>query len=145
MKKLLGIILIAILTSTVVCAQQSKTLQPTAFGYSYTAVAGDTISATDTAWTYDVTVNKATPLYYNFAVKVLKVSAGSCTVYVMGKIYPTDEFTPISSGTFAGSQADTTILFTQNTTRQFYRIYRVKVVYVSGKTKVSTITNYLFY
>ena len=126
-------------------AQYTETLNSGSYGVSYKGLAKDTVSATDTAFTYDITVNKATSLYYNLAVKVARVSAGSCTVSIMGKIYETDVFTPITSGTFAGSQADTTIIFTQNTTKQFYRIYRVKVVYVSGKTKVTSFVNYLFY
>jgi hypothetical protein len=144
MKKFVVLLLLMIACFTIQ-AQYSKTLGVGEYGIGYTGLAKDTVSATDTAFTYEYTVNKATPLFYNIACKVLKVSAGSCSISIQGRIFNTDAYTNITTYTFAGSQADTTVVFTQNTTAQFYRTYRIKVLYVSGKTKVSYFTTYLFY
>lgn len=145
MKKLFLLMCIALLTFAV-SAQKTVKLAPNVYAFEYTGVAADSISATDTAFTYDVEVNKPNALFYNFKVKLTELSSPcTMTVSVMGKMYVDDVFTPITSGTYSGSGTDTTIIFTQNTTAQFYRYYRVKVVYGANKAKVTYYKLYFKY
>lgn len=145
MKKFLTLCLLLLVATFAIKAQTVPMMAAGSYEYSYTGKAADTVTVNDTAWTNEFTVNKATPLYYNFACKILKVSAGSCTISLQGRIFGTDEYTNITTYSFAGTQADTIILFPQVSTRQFYRTYRVRVVYVSGKTKVYNIIGYFKY
>lgn len=145
MKKVI-LLVCAILLTFAVSAQKTIKLSPTVYAVEYTGVAADSISATDTAFTYDVEVNKPNALFYNFKVKLTELASPcNMVVSVMGKYFIDDEYTPITSATYTGAGTDTTIVFTQNTTAQFYRYYRVKVVYGDKKAKVSYYKLYFKY
>ena len=118
-------------------------LKPSTYALVYTCLAVDTVSATDTAWTYEVFVNKPTSLFYNVSTKITELtSPGKCAVSLQGKIFSDDDYTNITTYNYLGSGTDTTIVFTQNTTKQFYRYYRVRVVHADGKAKIYNIKFY---
>jgi hypothetical protein len=137
MKKFLSLLFALVLICTV-SAQKTVKLASNLYAVEYTGVAADSISATDTAFTYDVEVNKPNALFYNFKVKLTELSSPCImTVSVMGKMYIDDDYTTITSQAYSGGGTDTSIVFTQNTTAQYYRYYRVKVIYGDKKAKVS--------
>ena len=144
MKKSFSMLLIALLSLLAMNTVEAQVkLKPSNYALVYTGLAVDTISATDTAWTYEVFVNKPTSLFYNVSTKITELaSPGKCAVSLQGKIFSDDDYTNITTQSYLGSGTDTTIVFTQNTTKQFYRYYRVRVVYAANKVKVYNIKFY---
>lgn len=144
MKKSFSILLIAMLSLVAMnTAEAQVKLKPSTYAWVYTGMAVDTISATDTSWTYELIVNKPTSLFYNVSAKITELtSPGKCAVSLQGKIFSDDDYTNITTYNYYGSGTDTTIVFTQNTTKQFYRYYRVKVVYGANKVKIYNIKFY---
>jgi hypothetical protein len=137
MKKL--ILLLALVAMTVnMFAAGEVTLKADTYYYSYTGAAADT-SISGVVWNKAVIVNKATPVYYNIAVTVDEVTAGSCPVIIQGKIFDGETYTPIDTLT---ATSDTTLYFTQNTTASFYRYINIQVKAGSGKFKTTAITEY---
>jgi hypothetical protein len=146
MKKILFLICLVAFIFSSATAQKSIKLAPNVYAVEYTGVTADSISATDTAWTYDIQVNKANATFYNLKLKLTELSSPCImTVSLMGKIYVDDDYTTIGSHQYLGAGTDTSLLFTQNTTAQFYRYYRVKVVYGDKKAKVSYFKIYFKY
>ena len=113
-------------------------LSADAYLYGYTGTAADT-SISGVVLNKAVIVNKATPLYYNIAVTVDEVTAGSCPIIIQGKIFDGETYTAIDTLT---ATSDTTVYFTQNTTASFYRYFNIQVKAGSGKFKVTAIQQY---
>ena len=143
MKKIM-LLLVALLSFAIMptMAQKTVKLSPNVYAVAYTGVTADSVSATDTTFYIDVLTNKPSALYYNFRIKINDVTTSLTTTSVMGKIFDDDPWTTITSQAYHGTGSDTTITFTQNTTAQFYRYYRIKVVYTSGKASINYIKMY---
>ena len=143
MKKIFAFIAIALIMSMVTTTVTAQVkLKPNQFAYVYTGVSVDSVSVNDTVFAKEIFVNKPTTLYYNVSVKITEIASASCTISLQGKIFSDDVYTNITTATYSGGGSDTTVIFTQNTTKQFYRYYRVRIVYGSGKVAVYNIKCY---
>jgi len=120
---------------------QAQTILPVkTYIYTYTGLATDTVGSGTTTWNKAIQLNKLDGLYYNAKVKVSDVVAGAaCTVKLQGKIFSTDSYTDISTVTWTGAGTDTTILFTQNSSKVYYRYLNFLVTRTAGKLKVDYI------
>lgn len=122
-------------------AMQAQTVLPTTkYVYSYTGVATDTVGAVSTTLSKAIQLNKLDGLFYNASVKVSDVTAGAkCSVALQGKIFAEDAYTTITTVTWYGGGTDTTILFTQNSNKIYYRYLNFLVTRVATKAKVDKI------
>jgi hypothetical protein len=137
MKKL---ILLLILLVGAVSIQAQTVLPSTKYIYTYTGVATDTVGAVGTTWNKAVQLNKLDGLFYNASVKVSDVTAGAkCSVALQGKVFAEDAYTTITTVTWYGGGTDTTILFTQNTNKVYWRYLNVHVTRLAMKAKVNKI------
>lgn len=133
-------ILMLILSVGAVAIQAQTVLPTTKYIYSYTGVASDTVGAVETTWNKAIQLNKLDGLFYNASVKVSDSTVGAkCSVALQGKIFAEDAYTTITTVTWYGGGTDTTILFTQNTNKIYYRYLNVLVTRVAAKAKVSKI------
>lgn len=141
MKKIFLLMVLFIVTSlatSTLYAQNPIYLSGNHFSYDYTGVAADSVTANDTMWHREIVSLHPQALYYQFRVKLTELTSPAvCTVYVLAKTYKDEDYTTISSQQYSGGGTDTTITFTQTSTKQFYRYYLVKVVYGSNKAKVT--------
>jgi hypothetical protein len=100
---------------------------------------GDTVSTNHDSIAVQTFINKPQATYYNWQTKVLDVSSGGkVSVSLQGKKFNAEAFTNITTVIYYGSGNDSTINFTQETTKQFYNTYRVLYKFVAGKTKISS-------
>lgn len=124
-------------------AQKSVKMKPSIYAHVFTGTVADSVTVNDTAYTFDCFANKATSLFYNVSVKIAEItSPGKCSVSLQGRIFSDDDFTNIATYNYSGTGTDTTLVFTQNTTKQFYRYYRVRVVYTDKSVYVYNIKFY---
>lgn len=139
MKKLIAFLILAI--GFACLPSKAQTILPVGkFIYSYTGVATDTVGATSTTWSKEIQLNKLDGLFYNSSVKVSDAVAGAkCSVALQGKYFSTDEYTTITTVTWYGGGTDTTILFTQNSSKIYYRYLKYLVTNVTPRAKVSLI------
>jgi hypothetical protein len=116
---------------------KSKTLGLQDYVYEYTLGASDTVSNNDTLWSAELLTNKIAPLLYNIKVKLTKVSGTpKSTVYLQGKLFSDDTWVNITSLTYGGTTADTTIVIS-NTTANRYRYFKILVSRTAGTFKVT--------
>jgi len=139
MKKMKKLLLVTMLFAFAFA--QAQTILPVkTYIYTYTGVATDTVGSGTTTWNKAIQLNKLDGLYYNAKVKVSDVVDGAaCTVKLQGKIFSTDSYTDISTVTWTGAGTDTTILFTQNSNKVYYRYLNFLVTRTAGKLKVDYI------
>lgn len=143
MKKFIGLLLLFIVSVAISNVTQAQTkLKPYEYAYVYLGKTADTATVNQTNIYKDVFVNKPSSLYYNVSIKLTTANAGKCSASLQGKIFTDDDYTNITTYNYAGSQSDTTLIFTQNSTKQFYRYYRIKVTYSSGKCSIYNIKYY---
>lgn len=136
-KAILSFILVAVCFLSVqnIDAQNLATDQ---FVYDYSGVASDTVGIGTTTWFKELNINKPQMLYYNNQLKVTKVSGSPrATIKLQGKIFSTDTYTDITTTAYYGTTADTTINYTQVTTKQSYRYYKLLITATAGRTKVT--------
>ncbi len=137
MKKFLMFLILAI---GFFSANAQTILKVDNYVYLYTGVAADTVSTVDTLWTKDIQLNKLEGLFYNGKVKVSDITAGAkCKVSIKGKIFATDAYTNITTVQWYGGGTDTTILFTSNTNKVYWRYLQFEVDQVATKLKVDYI------
>lgn len=106
----------------------------------YTGLASDTVGVGNTTWGYVQLLNKSDGLYYNAKVKVSDVTAGAaCTVKLQGKYFDDDAFADITTYTWYGGGTDTTLVFTSNTNKVYYRYLKVLVSRTASKLKVNSV------
>ena len=136
MKKFI-LMIIAMLTFSVAMSAQ-KTLDPTIYFVEYTGVVSDTVGVGTTTWSYPLLLNKTEGLYYNAKVKVQDVAAGAaCTVKLQGKYFSDDAYSDITTYTWYGGGTDTTVVFTGNTNKIYYRYLNILVTRTASKAKVN--------
>jgi hypothetical protein len=110
MKKLFILLILATISIMSYSQDKSKTLGLQDYVYEYTLGASDTVSNNDTLWSAELLTNKIAPLLYNIKVKLTKVSGTpKSTVYLQGKLFSDDTWVNITSLTYGGTTADTTI------------------------------------
>lgn len=116
----------------------AQTLLPAEYLFDYAGVSTDTVGNGTTTWSKEIIVNKSQMLYYNKQLKVTKVSGSPrATIKLQGKNFSTDAYTDITTTAYYGTTADTTINYTQVSTKQPYRYYKFLITATAGKTKVT--------
>jgi hypothetical protein len=127
-------------------AQTNKPILTSNYIYEYTGDATkDTVGGTVTTWNKPITFGVPTANYYNFKVKLTETATFAGTVKLQGKIHDNDAYTDITTVTYTGAGADTTIVFSQPTTKQMYRTYNVLVTRTSGTGKLTYIYSSIKY
>lgn len=93
-----------------------------------------------TSWTKTILLNKTDGLFYNIKCKLSDYTTGSAaadTVKLRGRYFENDTPTVISTVIWKGSGTDTTILFTQNANKVYYRYLDITVTRSAGKAKTA--------
>jgi uncharacterized protein YxeA len=126
-----------------------ETLEANDYLMYYTGVATDTITTNQDSVAVAWYVKKPEATYYDFIFKLNEATAGGkATVKLQAKKFAVQAWSDVTSVTYYGAGstgADTTILFTQTSTKQFYNYYRFLVVSVAAKTKITSISGCLKY
>jgi hypothetical protein len=107
----------------------------------YAGIASDTLgTVTATTFSYTYELNKPEGVFYNARVKVSDKTtgaAGVCTIVVQGKHFSTDTYSTLKTVSWTGiGSTDTIAPFSEISTKQYYRYYKVLVTNTSGKSKV---------
>jgi len=139
MKKIILFLIIAIgfLASTV----KAQTILPVEkYVFSYVGVATDTVGVGTTVWNKAIQLNKLDGLFYNANIKVSDVTAGAtATIKLKGKVFGSDTYTDITTVLWKGGGTDTTIVFTSNTNKVYWRYLQFEVTRTNAKLKVDYI------
>lgn len=126
-------------------AQKAYVITPLDFTstwiHEYAGVAADTLgTVTATTFSYAIPINKPDGVYYVGKIKVSDKTtgaAGVCTIKLQGKYFDADSYTDITTISWTGvGSTDTTAIFTNVSTKTYYRTYRFLVTNTSGKSKV---------
>ena len=126
-------------------AQVAKVEKPlnfeTGWFSNYTGLAADTLgTVTATTWSYEIPVNKFDGLFYVSKIKLSDKTTGAngvCTVKFQGKYFDSDNYTDITTVQWTGvNSTDTTIPFSNVSTKIYYPYIRQLVTNTSGKSKV---------
>jgi hypothetical protein len=137
MKKIVLFIMLAV--SMAAISANELTLNDGKLYYKYDGTAADT-SSVYTTWNKIVAPNATYALFYNFAVKITEVTATTATdVTLQGMKFDNGTYVPIDTVRYYGTGADTTILFTQESTKQFYNYYKIISKPANGKVKTTYI------
>ena len=120
----------------VICAVSLAMSAQKSLGNSYGASLSASLDSADVE-NFEIFVNKAEMLYYNIAVIGDSVSAPSVTFLLQGKDFDHQSYTNIDTVTWTGT-ADTSFVFSQESTKQAYRYYNVKATVTDGKCGVTT-------
>ena len=120
----------------VICAVSLAMSAQKSLGNSYGASLSASLDSADVE-NFEIFVNKAEMLYYNIAVIGDSVSAPSVTFLLQGKDFDHQSYTNIDTVTWTGT-ADTSFVFSQESTKQAYRYYNVKATVADGKCGVTT-------
>jgi len=138
MKKYI-LLLIACLSFGVASAQ----LSDANLYYGYTGLPTDTVSWSR-PWSKTIVPNATFTLYYDALVKITEVAASAQTAVLwQGRKFDTDTWSTITTVNYKGTGADTSIYFTQVTTKQFYNQYRLLVTpTTTGKVKITYLKAY---
>ena len=120
----------------VICAVSLAMSAQKSLGNSYGASLSASLDSADVE-NFEIFVNKAEMLYYNIAVIGDSVSAPSVTFLLQGKDFDHQSYTNIDTVTWTGT-ADTSFVFSQETTKQAYRYYNVRATVADGECGVIT-------
>ena len=130
--------LILFLSCLLIAVVANAQLKNGAFYYAYTGLASDTAGVGTTTFTKTISVNTDDATYYMAKVKVSDVTAGATgTVALKGRVFPDDAWTTITTTTWAGGGTDTTIVFTGQTNKNFYREFGITVTRTANKLKLT--------
>ena len=120
----------------VICAVSLAMSAQKSLGNAYGASLSASLDSADVE-NFEIFVNKAEMLYYNIAVIGDSISAPRVTFLLQGKDFDHQSYTNIDTVTWAGT-ADTSFVFSQESTKQAYRYYNVKATVADGKCGVIT-------
>lgn len=102
----------------------------------YTGAASDTITESDTTFVLNVTNPQNYPLLHDVKVSLDSVSGTpTADIKLKGKLFSGDDYTTISTVSWAGTSSDTTFTITEHSTAKYYRYYRVYIDADSGTTQ----------
>ena len=118
----------------VICAVSLAMSAQKSLGNFYGASLSATLDSADVE-NFEIYVNKAEVLYYNIAVIADSVSAPSATFLLQAKDFEHESYTNIDTVTWAGT-ADTSFVFSQESTKQFYNYYNVKTTVADGECDI---------
>jgi hypothetical protein len=111
--------------------------------------ASDTVSLVDTLWTKQFTpaANNASSYFYDFAIKLKehKSGTGRTDCFLLGKKFNADAWTNIDTIKYYSTGTDTTIKFTQNTTKKFWNHYGIRLEKQLGTANVYPLYIYGFF
>ena len=138
MKKLI-LFLIIVISFVSVNAQTNVNFPKNDYYFqSYTGVTADTIGVGQTTWNKAYCLFVPQSVLYNVKLKVEEVTSDfKATVALQGKIHASDSYSTITTYTYTGTGSDTTLVFSQPTTKQVYRYFNLLVTRTSGKGKIS--------
>ena len=120
----------------VICAVSLAMSAQKSLGNAYGASLSASLDSADVE-NFEIFVNKAEMLYYNIAVIGDSISAPRVTFLLQGKDFDHQSYTNIDTVTWTGT-ADTSFVFSQESTKQAYRYYNVKATVADGKCGVTT-------
>ena len=120
----------------VICAVSLAMSAQKSLGNAYGASLSASLDSADVE-NFEIFVNKAEMLYYNIAVIGDSVSSPSVTFLLQGKDFDHQSYTNIDTVTWTGT-ADTSFVFSQESTKQAYRYYNVKATVADGECGVTT-------
>ncbi len=120
----------------VICAVSLAMSAQKSLGNAYGASLSASLDSADVE-NFEIFVNKAEMLYYNIAVIGDSVSSPRVTFLLQGKDFDHQSYTNIDTVTWTGT-ADTSFVFSQESTKQAYRYYNVKATVADGKCGVIT-------
>jgi len=120
----------------VICAVSLAMSAQKSLGNAYGASLSASLDSADVE-NFEIFVNKAEMLYYNIAVIGDSVSSPRVTFLLQGKDFDHQSYTNIDTVTWTGT-ADTSFVFSQESTKQAYRYYNVKATVADGKCGVTT-------
>jgi len=120
----------------VICAVSLAMSAQKSLGNAYGASLSASLDSADVE-NFEIFVNKAEMLYYNIAVIGDSVSSPRVTFLLQGKDFDHQSYTGIDTVTWTGT-ADTSFVFSQESTKQAYRYYNVKATVADGKCGVIT-------
>ena len=142
MKKLFLLLLVAIIAISAGAATtltKSKVLKPYVWFDNYTGTTVDSLGVGQTTWNYEIRINKPDAVLYDVRIKVADKSTGSngaAVIKLQGKRFSGDNYSDITTKTWYGGGADTTISITESSTKTLYRYLNVNVVRSAGTLKV---------
>ena len=117
-----------------------STLKSNDWSFMYTGEASDTLTTNQDSISVAWFINKPQSQFYDFYVVLDETTAGGqANISLQGKKFKDQAWTNITTTKYWGSLstgADTTILFSQTSTKQFYNYYRVLGVFLATKTKI---------
>ena len=137
MKKFLILLLIVI--GAAFAQVKAQTVLPSGkYAVEYTGVSSDTVgAATVTTWNKGWVMTDGDAVFYNAKVKVAdKAANGACTIALQGKYFTDDTYTTITTLTWHATGTDTTVLFTGNTNKVYYRYFNFLVTRTASSAKV---------
>lgn len=139
MKRLL--IFIGLLLSIVVYSQYDRTLGANEWTLDHEGNASDTLHTGDSIWTYQIWLpHHGDPLKYKIYMDVDSTGGTSAIanryLFILQAKNSEDEtYTALDTVTYQGT-ADTTFSFTETTTAQFYKKWRMYVKGTSDELKI---------
>jgi len=145
MKKFISILILFTVTMLAVNAQslllsgKGNTFSSSQTAWIYKGVAADTVGLATTTFSYYVVPDKDARLYVNARVDLHRMagSAARIAVAFQRRLWDNVAWTTDSTKVYGGTQADSAINFTRNTTPLFDRQYRILLT-VSGSTAQQT-------
>jgi len=134
------VILFLILCFGFISLQAQTVLPIEKYIFSYVGISTDTVGVGTTVLNKAIQLNKLDGIFYNAKVKVSDVTAGAtCTIALQGKIFSSDTYTTINTYTWYGGGTDTTVLFTSNTNKVYWRYLNFKITRTANKAKLTSI------
>lgn len=131
MKKLIGI-LILLCVGVISMAQTTVPFTVNVDNYAAVDNSDRFMSGAegDSIINYEVNFQTPTPYLYDYAVKLDSMGTGAAaTISLYGKLWDSDSYTIIGSAIeWAGTSADTTIKFSEHSTKQYNQNIKVVVV-----------------
>jgi len=105
----------------------------------YKGVSADTCGLGTTTWYYPITTKLDFHPFYDVKLNIHRMQGTAARVACVwqARKFPDDSWTALTSTIYGGTQADTSLLYTQITTATFYREFRLSMT-VSGSTRQQT-------
>jgi len=120
-------------------AQNVINLSDANLTYKYAGGLGDTASYA-TVYTRIMTPNSTYSLWYNMKIKITEVSATtSTTIILKARMFPTDAWSTVTTHTYKGTGADTTVVYQEITTKKSWNQYAIVITPTTGKVKLTTL------
>jgi hypothetical protein len=141
MKKLL--ILLVFVVVAITASAQSRTasinLDNGQTYYLYSANAKDTCGLATTTWYHPIVTKLEFHPFYDVKLNLHRMQGTAARVACVwqARKFPDDTWTALTTTVYGGTQADTSINYTQVTTATFYREFRLAMT-VSGSARQQT-------